>query len=51
MEKSISDDKGNGKNDRSDNDLSEILEEWIELLIRYKKFLTQRDLRRKTESK
>jgi len=49
IEKSISDDEKSGKNDQSDSDLSGILEEWIELLIRYKKFLILRDLRRKTE--
>jgi len=49
MEKSISDDEESGKNDRSDSDLSGILEEWIELLIRYKKFLMRRDSRKKTE--
>ena len=49
IEKSISDDEKSGKNDQSGSDLSGILEEWIELLIRYKKFLNLRDLRRKTE--
>jgi len=49
MEKSISDNEESVKNDQSDRNLSGILEEWIELLIRYKKFLTRRDSRRKTE--
>jgi len=49
MEKSISDDEAGEKNDRSDNDLSRILEEWLELLIRYKKFLIRKNLQIKTE--
>lgn len=49
MEKSISDNEESRENDRSDRNLSGMLEEWIELLIRYKKVLIQNDLQRETE--
>lgn len=49
MEKSISDTEESTENGRSDRNLSGILEEWIELLIQYKKVLVQKDLTEKTK--